>query len=376
MKTLVLLVSEQTIPNYLFIRTFGPADHYVFITTQKMEDPVKGNRREWIMKAAGINAKQTTTIQVNPEFRDEILRELHAHPWNKYGELNVNLTGGTKMMAIAAWDFFRNVTPYIWYIPVNAMEYHQCNDSSIKKPLKYSLTAKEYLACCGILEEENRFNSGSCMHSFETASNFMAGFFKQSGKSKLIDDLRRNYRGKNSANIPEEILQEYKKILQEQFSYPVEEKISNKDVDYITGGWFEEYCYYQLKGLIENPETNLMINVHLTPGKSGHEKAAYFSQNELDVLLVHQNNLYIVECKTEGMGKNTDEKNLFNETLYKAAALRKYFLLTVRSVLCTLDEMNENKREKAIVFDISLIERKDFESGNSLKRWKEILGIK
>ena len=47
MKTiLVSLISDQTIPNFLFIKTFEKIDKYLFISTDLMEDDERGNKRK------------------------------------------------------------------------------------------------------------------------------------------------------------------------------------------------------------------------------------------------------------------------------------------------------------------------------------------
>ena len=43
MKTIVSLVSDQTVPNILFIREMMPYDRLIFISTEKMEKQEKTN---------------------------------------------------------------------------------------------------------------------------------------------------------------------------------------------------------------------------------------------------------------------------------------------------------------------------------------------
>lgn len=185
MNTLLMLVSEQTIPNYLFVKTFGPADHYVFITTAKMENPSVGKRREWILRAAGIGEERVTTIEVHPE-KDLLLQ--------------------------------------------------------------VKFTSKQKI---GFKTKKEMYN------------------------------------------------------------------------------------------------------------------------NEFDVLFVFRNTLYVVECKTTSAVKNDN----FNNWVYKVAALRRYFMLSVQPVICTMSLLTPVNKERARLMGIHVIDRNDYLSGNSLKRWKEIVKI-
>jgi len=94
--------------------------------------------------------------------------------------------------------------------------------------------------------------------------------------------------------------------------------------------------------------------------------------NEFDVLFVYRNVLYMVECKTA----SNKSKNIFLESLYKVAALRQYFMLTVKAVLCVLFDITPLNKERARLTGIEVIDRADFKAQKSQERWKEILNIR
>ena len=147
------------------------------------------------------------------------------------------------------------------------------------------------------------------------------------------------------------------------------EYLLKRDIDFITGGWFEEYVYYIVKQLISNHKNCLKLGIGLNPNSKNQENAArYFTNNDLDVVFVHNNELYVVECKSGGM----DANDLYNKTVYLASALKKYFGLSVKSVLCTLSEMGSNKKEKSEILGVIPIDRENF---NLKGRFKEILNL-
>ena len=84
------------------------------------------------------------------------------------------------------------------------------------------------------------------------------------------------------------------------------------EVDYLTGGWFEEYVYYTLLRLVSPQQ--IAIGVRIARPGTQHN-------NELDVVFIKANTLFVVECKT---GVASD--HMFNEIVYKASALKESFL--------------------------------------------------
>lgn len=411
---LVSLVSEQTVPNYLSFKTFCEANAYFFISTQRMEDPVKGNRREWLIKAADIREDQTTMILVNPEIREDVLEKLSRIPWQEqFSRIIVNITGGTKMMSLATWEFFHPITSEIWYLPINSNDYHLVSDSSVKRTVTYHMSVDEYLACCGISREANQFREKPPLFDQETNDALFSQLIdfeqchrpaelirllfrdddaplknqidKRIGAGKLIKmaqatgsqlpvlperksgiDLKDEkilaaFQAKMDSHdeaIPESKRAKLKEIGSFDFifgffdkiglPYEVKDLLLKDQVNYVTGGWFEEYTYYLLKRISGQPDSHFKLGVVLDSNRD-----SYFTSNDLDVVMVYNNNLYVIECKSGGM----EENELFNKTVYLQAALRKYFGLSVRSVLMTLSSTSDSQKKKAETLGISLIDR-------------------
>ena len=105
------------------------------------------------------------------------------------------------------------------------------------------------------------------------------------------------------------------------------------EIEYLTGGWFEEYVYYLVKKFL-NPQ-DIAIGVEISRKGMKHK-------NELDVVFMKGNKLFVIECKT---GVQTER--LFNQIVYKACAISEALLgISSNPYIFSLkkDDKNEVKR--------------------------------
>ena len=365
---LVSLISEQTIPNVLFIKQFGVVDKYIFITTERMENEDNGNRREWILRACNIDDNKQQKIEVNAEDKIDVEEKLSKVDFSGFERIIVNITGGTKMMSIAAYEFFNKNYPdaELWYKPIDKKdEFHICNNPNKTLKINYNLTVKEYLEACGIFEDRYTFKKPVFDESY--CLNFYQSYNTNSKIRELTEKIRNTFRAndapfskkmKNEKEIDLSADVELLEIKTElnSIDFPLDKDtflLKNK-MEFLTGGWFEEYVYYKVKKENNLSENSISLGVKLDPKSNDKERLKYFANNDLDVVYVKNNEFYVIECKT-----NIKDKGLFTETVYKMAALRKYFGLSVKSILATLTELDENQKEKASVFQIQILNKFD-----------------
>ena len=88
-------------------------------------------------------------------------------------------------------------------------------------------------------------------------------------------------------------------------------ELSKREVEYLTGGWFEEYVYYLIKKRVKPQDIALGVRIWRKNVK--HD-------NELDVVFTKGNKLFVIECKTGVQTK------LFNEVVYKLCAISEALL--------------------------------------------------
>ena len=370
-KTVVSLVSDQTIPNVMFIKANADAERLVFITTEGME---KKQRTDWILKslmangAGKIIANKADKINVSEQSISEIQAELDKYPFFYEGaEILVNLTGGNKIMSLAAYEFFKekslqvqnNISMY--YLNVGKDKFDKVFPSEQKNCIcSGHCNLKEYLTAYSIDEEK----TGKLpLMKFEKTQEFYANTFET--EKNAINALHAGLSEKNNSRffnkhnkLPEELSndQNISRLFQKTFGNSESNKAT---IHYLRGGWFEEYVYFLIKRGLKLNKKQICLNLKIED-KSLSGKAV---PNELDVIFIYKNKINIIECKT-GL-KSEGGVNILQEVLYKQSALKKGFGLTAKSFLFlpNVNVLSGNKvsgnKERAEIFGIDIVDDKE-----------------
>lgn len=306
-KIIVSIISQQPIPNYLFIREmFEPGDQLMFITSTKMESNIQP-----IVDTLGWSSKIEQDIIVFPKGKEEdwsVMCEMIRSRLNKGSHYAVNLTGGTKYMALAVQKVFEDYNSDFYYIPFPR---NVILTSKGELEIITRLTVEEYMSIHG-----HKIRSGKLTQPFDYAQKyfrlFTDGFdlndfklidhfrsLRNSKKPLMVQDVENSLELQNGSQL--DVAAFFEKC-----AYPCPKGLSRYDFQYLTGGWFEEYVYYLIQRDI-NP-TDIKIGVKLNE-----------TNNDLDVVFTKNNSLYVVECKT-----GIEGGSMLNQIAYKCAALNDY----------------------------------------------------
>lgn len=356
-KVLVFLVSDQTVPNVLFIKANMDADKYLFFTTKKMLD--KGKTKN-ILKSAGIHEKKSEKRLISENSLEEIEAELNRYPFDIKDEYLVNITCGTKIMSLAMYDFFSKRNCSIYYYPINKNSFDKIYPLSYESSnLEIFLNMQEYFDAYGIdFKTDN-----SCVKTLEENSNFMLNIFDSfrneirllvefqkypKVKKKLARSKKISIHSQQANDFFNDNDADKEKIIKLLNLCRFDENnFKRKDLRYITGGWFEEYIFQKVSAVLGVAHEHVAMSVEIN--KSG-------SENELDIVYMKNNTLNIIECKT---GLDDKGRNLVTETLYKQAALRADMGLTVESHLFTMESIEkESEIKRAKTLGIRIVDKK------------------
>lgn len=376
-KILVSLISDQTIPNILAIHHFNP-DELLFITTEEMErkekikaimDTLSELKREYYGKESKIIVREDSILDCHKKIEKWI-------EGKEDSEFIINLTGGTKIMSIAAYEFFKDFGSQMIYIPIPKNEYIiPFPKKNPKEPIPLSLKLKvtEYLNAYGlhVIQKEKLLShqeeaqkryllSEWIVLHYESIKNLLSWLYSQLNNYRGI---KRPYEWKGQYDpTPEERL--FLEKANFRFSEGIISKIIERsEVKYLTGGWLEEFCFNQISELKGRGIDDCVIGLQLTNPQGRN--------NEFDVMFTKDNELYFVECKT------LDQKDRETDILYKIGALQKDFGLRVKSFLVTTSstvikdgQLIPSVRERAEQFKTEII------TLDKLRNFKDVMSEK
>lgn len=403
---LVSLVSDQTIPNVQLIKQLKEqVTDYFFVTTSKME---LNGTRSWIEKACQISGDK---IEVDQFSFAGIAEKLSGYDFEIYDKIIVNLTGGTKIMTLVAYDFFKNIGADIYYVTGRNNDYIKL--FPVKKnstsTFSDSATLEEYLLAYGFSIHKGELSG----ISFEQTEKVFKGFcnvniMDYEEAAKLINSNRK----KGIKNKDFDKVSDFLNAI--GFVPETACCLSKTETKYLSGDWFEEYVGLRIKRELNLSDNNIFISTELKKalsqkvkndallllGEVSEQESEKDFINEMDVMFMHDNKFYSIECKSSIIAYKTVQKNgeikekpynILGETIYKSDSLAKRFGLYANTAILTLTDFVEycqsedtgvhktkiKEMEEVInranLSNIKLIDKKMLISNNSLF---ELLNLK
>jgi len=371
-KTIISIISEQTIPNLVFIKEYiheNPGKYnLLFITTGKME--ARGTSDD-IYRALELNCKHSigkfTKIETSHDSFQNIKERLESEIRENQKYI-VNITGGTKIMSLAVYetmiDNSRTVDSEIYYLTLGKNTYMKIYPNRSIKEILNHVTIEEYLNSYGMEFTSNNV----CIRSYDENYKFANKYFPENrniiselNKLQNIKKIKRIFDKKkeldlnsdkvasilNTEKIDIDKIENFLSLL--SISIPV---LLRSDLRYITGGWFEELVFQKLKKSLGLTSNCIVMNLEILNSKEIKSNTKK-QQNEFDILYIDsRNTLNIIECKS------WIDNKLAKETLYKMAALKRYFGLQAKSILYTMtpkEELNGTVYERAEILGIRII---------------------
>lgn len=294
-KIIVSILSDHLLPNFLFIKEMeGQYSDLLFVSTPQMEMQEKAMHLE---VALGRKEGSVRRIVVANDNYKEILDALRAEQLSGSVEYVVNITGGTKTMSLAVHEYFCKFNASFVYVPIGKNSYYDFSTDQTNS-LDYRVSLNEYFTLYGLAYDYD---------------------------NDLICDAQRPFNLFNEQKMSNFYLTEELRYAQ---------KAPRPELRrYLGGEWFEEYVYLRIKRDFKLRDEDIAKSVKIC------RLSSTSNDNELDVVFVRDNALYVIECKVSMTGYGKDPKSVVDESLYKLAAISKDFGLRVNSYIFTLHQM-------------------------------------
>ena len=360
-KTLVNIITEDNpIPAYLFIKEMYKAgDRVMYISAKDTEDDL-----DWLAVIDGVSSDVIDEIVLKndiDEFKyEKICRAVKAY-LRKGVHYCVNLAGGTRYMALAVQQVFAAFDSEFFYVNLedntivkSIFDNSIYDDDDYFYPIKYKMSVSEYFSAHELKHDIQRgvheplFPVGLAENMFQLSSgNYFIG-----RDFKIMEILRSDYRGcRGIVSITDmehpthgdvSPIPDIRDFLN-KIGMPLKnDKLSNEQICWITGGWFEEFIFYKVRQAVSPDDIKLGVRIF----RKGVPR-----DNELDVIFMKNNRLFVIECKT-----GVETERMFSEIVYKACALREALLgVSCHSYIASLKkDTNDNLDKIAQSMDITL----------------------
>lgn len=299
----ICLVSQQVIQNILPVLELKP-DLLIFLYTKEFENKIEGAISVLTKRLPELKFEKVLTDAYD---FDKILASCNLI-LKKFpdADFTLNLTGGTKVMAIATYSAFEGES--IIYCDTTTNQILELDEIPTGKiAFTKQLTIEEYFDLYGFrITEETTENS--ILKRKKLAMFLGENIGKLEG---FLLDCRRALSGDERFTFP--VVSSEPKIsvsqnqstdkLKIEFVFNGEKSKLEIDRKFIEGFWLEEYVFWKLKNKGFAPKLGVKIF-------NGNIK------NEIDLCLIQDNKLFWISCKS-GDYKKTDLaeveqfKNLF-----------------------------------------------------------------
>lgn len=296
-KVLVSILSDHLVPNYLFIKEMrGQYNELLFIGTPYTESKAIATHLENALENRKSNIKK---VILESDQYQEGVQSLENISLPTDVHYIVNLTGGTKIMSLIVYDFFRKLNSSFYYIPIGKNTYCNIEEENMHA-LQYRISLREYFTLYGLHYE--------CDNTLLKDAETTFQFFEKQKKRKfyLSDEIKNSQKAETA-----------------------------KDKKYYAGEWFEEYSYLRIKKELNLREQDIAMSLKI------YREDSQNNDNEIDVAFMYENALYIIECKVSMNRYGKEKWQTIEDYLYKLAAISKDFGLIVRPYIFTLHKMEK-----------------------------------
>ena len=334
--THMCLVSAQATPNLIpaLDEQWGPR-RVVLATSNEMS--AVADSLESVLKRRGIKIERLLIANAYDYYAiyDTFFNFLDRQT----AEVALNVTGGTKIMAMAAQESFRDAKRPVFYVNVKTDEILVLGERNPNASLSGKVGLSDFLAAHGYTFADGqrpakppitREQSDLTLRIVDGVERFGPALGQLNGISaqahgSLIGKLDERQRDSITLNEIVNLFVEGGHIHRESQGFRF---ISEESRQFVGGGWLEQHVFKAMADLAGTHQfTDYGMNMKVVAPNGA-------TMNEIDSAFLHRNTLHLIECKAANLataGNTGDDKG--TEAIYKLETLLKMGGLRTRGML-------------------------------------------
>ncbi|MFW1746477.1 Card1-like endonuclease domain-containing protein [Acinetobacter guillouiae] len=371
MKIVFCTTSRQSAANLQPLQSTEIRPDLVLVASTESFDK-EGSHLIQEVKAMGLNAKgikienETSVKQLSQQF--ERIVETYFD-----SELIVNLTGGTKLMALAAYQVFSGYGYRCFYQEFSTGEIIWLDDETRISNHQQTMKLERYLKAYQF-DVVQKQKLSDIPKNYQSYIALITQYLNKSYE-KNISFISKLNAYASEKKLPKEELQKIQFDYEEEafLEYLSKEtqvfKLKNntlyfeyqEDQKFVAGAWFEVLTAQALKQVEQIRDLSLSVQIV----KSTQRNTAKTYQ-ELDVMAMLLQKLILIECKTVNWKNATSA----SEAIYKLTALSQIGGLNTQSCFVSLYDLPASAKTRAAENNIYVISGKNIlQLTQQLKKW-------
>jgi len=332
----ICLVSKQAMPNIIPALMYKPNRVILLATIQE-----KGTA-ENIKK---VLRKNKVHCEIHKEIVDaydvnSVSNACQLYINKKNEDFILNMTGGTKIMAIAAYEAFRRVNKRSLYCDTEENKIIHFHSGNItKSDIRLKIKVEDYLQSYGFrlspyhtIDKKERAvrNKSFIDFVFNNTKSYLE--FVDYIKPLVSNSPLTKYLGYGDYEL-KPLPGGY------ELSHLKKTIFKANEIGEIIGTWFEDYTYYKI---IKNELDDILLGQNIISGGK--------LRNEIDIMFTKNCKLYLISCKNKKLEKNINKQDLFEldglRSLAGGTFAKAFKVLT--------NEPEENLKNRAIELKIDI----------------------
>ena len=336
------------------------------------QPPARADALEAVLREAGVTTDRVM-LRDEHDFAglESALLEVAAARAGQ--SIALNVTGGTKLMALAAQSVAQAAQWSVFYVDVDTDEVIWLGKESHRRKLSEQLRLRQYLRGYGfelegdIQRAQPPGRHTGLLQTLVTQVGSLEGplgqlnWLGQESKDRKTLQVRLTAQQMDSRGL-DALLRHFEDagvlgVKGDELTFA-----SEADRAFAKGGWLEQYVFATV--------------IAVAGTLSVRDKAANLAvidgegvRNELDVAFMARNRLFVIECKTARMDKPEAPKA--NDTLFKLSEIcRRVGGLGTRGMLASYRSLRDEEKRLAKALGIELVCGAELARlGEKLKRW-------
>ena len=352
--THLCLVSTQPIPNLTSVFDLEqPPQQVVLLVSQKMKQ-----HAAWLQQVLQQRQIKSEILPLDDPYDCEHVKQRVEALLQRddLGNLSLNVTAGTKIMSLAAYEVFRERGLPIFYVHPQKDLFIPLIPAGPPRDLPDQLKLEEFFQVHGyqVTDLRRKTIARTRQQLGERLVEKVSLFSQALGSLNYLAGTAENRSTLKSDRIVKRIWDKngFKQLVDllvdEGLLSAVNDHLvfsSEEDRFFVNGGWLEEYLFSRidrLRNRFKIQDSAMSVQVESSTG----------TKNEIDVAILHNNRLFLIECKTRRFRGN---QGAGSKALYRMDSLKIMGGITAQAMLASYRRLTTSHHRRAEDLKIDLI---------------------